>query len=62
MNKSIKTLTKEEISGYVELVDQIMDEKFAESFLEAVDYKSKNFIHLISNLIFFNLKFRIRIR
>ena len=62
LNKSIKILTKEGISGYVELVDQIIDEKFAESFLEPVDYKSKNSIHLISYLISLFLKFRIRIR
>jgi hypothetical protein len=42
MNKSIKPLTKDDVNTYIELVEQIMDEKFAENFLEPVDYISNN--------------------
>jgi hypothetical protein len=41
MNKSIKPYTKEDNNIYLEVVEQMMDEKFAENFLAPVDYISK---------------------
>ena len=40
MNKSIKTLSKEEINTLNELLEDIESEKNAESFLVPVDYIS----------------------